>query len=60
MRRVAVGESNSIIGNRIYVWRGNILTTIDPDVGITQIVSQKDDDIGFICRKTRRAQRAQQ
>ena len=60
MRRVAVGESNSIIGNRIYVWRGNILTTIDPDVGITQIVSQKDDDIGFICRKARRAQRAQQ
>lgn len=59
MRRVAVGESNSIIGNRVYVWRGNVLATIHPDIGITEIVRQKDNDVGFVCRETRRTQRAQ-
>jgi hypothetical protein len=48
MRRVSVREPHAIIGNGINVWRGDVLAAVHTDIGVTEVISEEDDDIGFV------------
>ncbi|OPZ04305.1 MAG: hypothetical protein BWZ10_03187 [candidate division BRC1 bacterium ADurb.BinA364] len=47
MGGVAVGEAHAIGGQRVDVWRGDVLATLAAQVGVAQIVGENDDDVGL-------------
>lgn len=51
MRRVAVGESHAIIRDGINVRRRNVLASVNTDIGVTEVISKEDDDVGFFRRR---------
>lgn len=48
MGRIAVRESDATIGDRIDVRSRDVFASIDSDVRVTKVVSEKDDDVGFV------------
>jgi len=43
-------KANTLGGNPVDVRRGDILTSVEPDIGITQVVGHDQDNIGAIGR----------